>query len=501
MHHKNIKLSVRKQLKNQYPHWNRLNRKTKKEIARKVLAEVTAEYDFSGDITASPAELLAIEKQVPTKGIMKLDEMARFIEMTNKNSIIRFSSYKRSPLYIKDEELRYIDELIDDRIINRLLSYDGYSPAMRDLLLHNLFRAELLKVIKYPEISYRKFCTTEYLGLDRKQNRVFCGLSLCKKKMIHHTELSKFRKSLTFVQQVNLLVYILHHFNQSGLLGDNILHGIDSTELASDCKLPLATLDIKGKKIRIYNDIDCDCGKRRNKRDKSIYVVGYRLHTLTAIDAKTGHSFPIVSLLAPANHHDSHFLPFLVNLAQAMGIDLQLITADEAYHDKDGTLFQETGVRVTTPPSSKVSLPEHIDADSGDAFCHEACSIPMQHLGTWGQHHEYKCNVDSVGCSLVHSCPRFRFIPVDGGFFQRIPHHTKGIQEAHKIRKNCERAFNLLKNQTGLETVRVRSQSATMARCTLGSIAVLLIKMAGIRKKRSAAKPQQVFMFREKQAA
>jgi len=107
MHHKNIKLSIRKQLKNQYPHWNRLNRKTKKEIARKVLAEVTSEYDFSGDITASHEELLAIEQQVPAKGIIKLDEMARFIEMINKNSIIKFSSYKRSPLFIKDEELRY----------------------------------------------------------------------------------------------------------------------------------------------------------------------------------------------------------------------------------------------------------------------------------------------------------------------------------------------------------------------------------------------------------
>ena len=175
--------------------------------------------------------------------------------------------------------------------------------------------------------------------------------------MIDHTQLSKFRNSLSFVQQVNLLVYFLYHFSQSGLLGDQILHGIDSTELASDCKRPLATLTVKGQKIRIYNDINCDCGKRRNKRDKSIYVIGYRLHTLTVIDAKTGHSFPLVSQLAPANHHDSHFLPFLVNLAQAMGIELQLITADEAYHDKDGSLFEETGVIVTTPPSSKVSLP------------------------------------------------------------------------------------------------------------------------------------------------
>ena len=501
MHHKNIKFLVRKQLKKQYPNWNRLSKKTKKEIARKVLEEVTAEYDFNGDITASRSELLGIERQVVASGIITLDEMARFIEINNKNSIIRFNSYNRSPLYIKDEELRYIDELIDDRIINRLLSYNGYSPAMRDLFPANLFRAELLKAIKYPEISYRKFCTDEYLGMDRKQNRVFCGLSLSRKEMIDHTQLSKFRTSLTFVQQVNLLVYILYHFNHSGLLGDNVLHGIDSTELASYCKLPLATLEIKGKKIRIYNDIDCDCGKRRNKRDKSIYVIGYRLHTLTAIDAKTGHSFPIVSLLAPANHHDSHFLPFLVKLAQAMGIDLQLITADEAYHDKDGTLYKDTGVIVSTPPSSKVSLPEHVNSDTGAVFCHEACSIPMQHLGVEKQEHEYKCSAGTDECPLFHSCTQSRFIPIDRGLFQRIPYHADGIREVHDIRKNCERPFNLLKNQTGLETVRVRSQSATMARCTLGSIAVLLIKMAGCRKKQPSDTSQQVPMFEAKKAA
>lgn len=40
----------------------------------------------------------------------------------------------------------------------------------------NLFRAELLKAIKYREISYSKFCKKEYFALDRKQNRVFVGL-------------------------------------------------------------------------------------------------------------------------------------------------------------------------------------------------------------------------------------------------------------------------------------------------------------------------------------
>ncbi len=86
MHHKNIKLLVRKQRKKHYPNWNRLRKKIKKEIARKVLAEVTAEYDFKSDITASPSELLGIEQQVEATGIIPLDEMARFIKMINKNS-------------------------------------------------------------------------------------------------------------------------------------------------------------------------------------------------------------------------------------------------------------------------------------------------------------------------------------------------------------------------------------------------------------------------------
>jgi hypothetical protein len=319
--------------------------------------------------------------------------------------------------------------------------------------------------------------------------------------MIDHTRLSKFRSSISFVQQVNILVYILHHFFQSGLLGDNKLHAIDSTELANDCKLPLATLDIKGKKIRIYNDIDSDCGKRRNKRNKSNYVIGYRLHTLTAIDVKSGQSFPLVSLLAPANHHDSHFLPFLVNLAQAMGIDLQLITADEAYHDKDGSLVADTGVILTTPPSAKVVAPDHTNTETGAVFCHAQCDFHMLHVGVENQMHEYKCNAQAGECMFSGKCPQYRFLPVDGGYFQHIPHHTELIQRAHAIRKNCERPFNLLKNQTGLETVRVRSQHATMARCTLSSIAVLLIKMAGKRKKISIVKPKQLPLFPDKKAA
>lgn len=163
-----------------------------------------------------------------------------------------------------------------------------------------------------------------------------------------------------------------------------------------------------------------------------------------------------------------------------MGIDIKLVTADEAYHDKDGSLFAENGVIVTTPPSGNAS-----------------CSIPMIRVGFENQHHEYKCGAESGECRHSTSCTRSRYIPVDGGLFQQIPHNTEQIKQAHDIRKNCERPFNLLKNQTGLEDIRVRSQQATIARCTLSSIAELLIKMAGTRRKIKYNKPTQLSLFEQ----
>ena len=130
---------------------------------------MVSEYDLKQVVDAPIEELLAIETQSSAKGIINLDEMARLVDIANSNMIKKLSNYDRSSIYIDDEELQFIDKLLDDRLINRLLSYDGYGPTMREIFPSNLFRAELLKAIKYPEISYRKFCTKEYLGLDRKK--------------------------------------------------------------------------------------------------------------------------------------------------------------------------------------------------------------------------------------------------------------------------------------------------------------------------------------------
>jgi hypothetical protein len=374
MHPKNIKAIIRKQLKNYYPNWPRLPKKMKKYIAKKVLHEVVNNYDFKKGIKTSKPELLGIDGQLLTHGIMDLDQMARFID-THENDVLFKLNYKSRHPLLNDEELKFIDNLLDDRIINKLLSYKGYTPSMRELFPSNFLRAELLKVIKYPEISYRKFCGDDktykghkenngYTGMENKQNRAFIGLPLNKKQMISHIQMCQFRSSLSFKQLVNLTVYILHHFKQCGYLDENIVHCVDSTELPIERQELLATLTIDKTKIRIYDDIDCDCGKRRTKRDKSIYVIGYRLHTLIAINAKTGQSFPLISLLAPANHHDSHFLEYLVRFGKAIGLELKLITADEAYHDNDDVIFSENGVHLIKPPSSNVCLPGNVDRET-----------------------------------------------------------------------------------------------------------------------------------------
>ena len=505
MHHKDIKREIKNQLKKQFPNWKRLSKKEKREIAKAVLKEVVDNYDFRQDATAPEHELPGIEEQVFTPRIMDLNRMAKFIKSHYSGQIFKIRDFSDKSRYIKDEELKLIDELLDKGIITKILSYEGYSPSMREFAPGLFLRAELLKALKYPEISYRKFCgddrndekhklNNSYTGADQKQNRAFIGLDLRRTtQMLSHVQLSQFRSNLTFPQMVNLTVYILHQFNQCGFLDEKTIHCIDSTELAVECQTLLATLEIEGKKIRIYDDIDCDCGMRRKKRDKSVYVVGYRLHTLSAINAKTGQSYPLISLSAPANHHDSNFLAPLSRLAQAIGLDVKLITADEAYEDKEGRLREETGINLVRPVNSKVLLPSNVDEKTMNVMLDDLCDISMDYLGTGDNCHEFRCAAEPGECVREGVCSRIRQIEFDNGHFQRILHNNNElVHKALDIRKNGERPFNLLKKREGLEGFRTRSQHGLLARSTFATMATLLLEIAGTRKKRTKVRQEQL---------
>lgn len=79
MYHKTIKLIVRKQLNKQFPNWKRLPQKRKRDLAKKVLAEVVAEYDFKREVGAPIKELLAIETQLSAKGIIPLSKKGHYV--------------------------------------------------------------------------------------------------------------------------------------------------------------------------------------------------------------------------------------------------------------------------------------------------------------------------------------------------------------------------------------------------------------------------------------
>jgi len=40
-------------------------------------------------------------------------------------------------------------------------------------------------------------------------------------------------------------------------------------------------------------------------------------------------------LPAPGNHHDSLFLPYLVQLGRAIGLDIRVVVTDEGYADAE----------------------------------------------------------------------------------------------------------------------------------------------------------------------
>ncbi len=488
---KEIKKQIKSKLNNSLPQWKKLTKKEKKSIVNDAVKEVVAMNKSFEASDYSIAELIGIESQYVNKDIISLNKIGRVIDENISNQMLDLIDFKRKS-YIKNNELEFIDGLLDNKVLDALLAYPGFSRSMREFLPHQLLRVELLKCIKYPEISYRKFCSNEYFGMHQKENKAFVRLPINRKVFIDHTLLSKFRKSLGFHNLVNIMVYIIYHFQKQGFLKDGVIHGIDSTDLATTEQSLLCSITIKGHKVRIYSDLDADCGKRRNKKDKSTYVVGYRMHTLTAINPENGHNFPLISLLAPANHHDSLFAHPLISLAQAIGLDVKMVTADEAYHDSKGDIYKDTGATIIAPPNKKVTIPDFVDVEQKQVFCNKNCEVAMDYMGTTEEnHHEFKCSANRGECLFAGSCPGYRFIPFDSGYFQRVHNFLEQTDQAIDIRKNSERPFNLLKNREGLKETRAKSQHGILARCIFAQMATLLIGMAGTRKKQKPRKKQE----------
>jgi hypothetical protein len=104
-----------------------------------------------------------------------------------------------------------------------------------------------------------------------------------------------------------------------------------------------------------------------------------------------------------------------------MGIEIKLITADEAYNDKDGSLLADTGVHLIIPVSKSTVLPDDVEPETLAVTCDDLCEIPMIRFGLTEDGHKYKCNASPDMCSRSGQYQQFRIIPYDNGHFQRMP--------------------------------------------------------------------------------
>ncbi|MDI6755401.1 MAG: transposase [Thermodesulfobacteriota bacterium] len=493
MQAKDIKRRVIKRLKSNFPHWRRLTKKQKKVLAGQALADVMAQYNKEHAKHITLHELTNMPDAPP--GIIPLHEMEKFID-NHKSNLLLFTKQSHHRCLI-DQDLRLIDSLLDDRALNSLTAPPNYTPAMRQASPAQLFRAELLKALRYAEMSCRKYCRLMINKLENKTVRAFLHLPLHKKIRIHHSQLSQRRTDPTIAQMLNLMVYAAHLALQRIKLPHPFqICGVDSSDLASSCcPVPLATLAVGDKKVRIYSELDADCGKRRKKRNKSEYFVGCRLHTLVVLDPQTGRHYPLLSLAAPANHHDNLFLPQLAAFAKAMGLAIQVITADEAYGDaaQNKKIKQEHGVTVITTASQKVKTPEHVDPKRRQVFCDDYCGSPMRCLGSAESGHEFGCDAAPHECFRAPLCPQGREIPFDSGQFGQMPDIFKEADQIRLLRKHMERSYNLFKHRAGLERLRLKSQRSILAAATCAQPAAVLVEIAAPRRQAGKEKrPKQL---------
>lgn len=94
-------------------------------------------YAYSQTLNIPIEEVTGIEDQMLSEEILSLPEMAHCIKKFHSDNLFDFDKRRKPYNEIVDQKLQFIDQLLDDHIINSFIAPEGYSAHIEKFSLIN----------------------------------------------------------------------------------------------------------------------------------------------------------------------------------------------------------------------------------------------------------------------------------------------------------------------------------------------------------------------------
>ena len=386
-------------------------------------------------------------------------------------SLIRFRKNET------DSDLDIIDLLINDIKIE---------SVFRDLVCHmgrkpyhsfQIIRAHILKAIKKIP-SFNMLCKELR---NHRSYRNFCKLKN-KQRSLSPGTLSNFRKKVTDEHIIKLILVFIRQAVDIGLFDGSQVWIADSTDIESPCSgKPIDFIIENGKKKALFTDSTARKGVHSVKKCGTRYYIGHKKHSLMLVLPDGNKAIPLLSLVSPADCHDSNYLMPLIDLALSLGLKIKYVVCDLAYIDETTKEKAfEKGVLVITDKKSNSLIPSDTDEKTGTPLCF--LGEPMKWLGYNPdfKEHYYGCSLQNPSeCICSGTCLKERIISYEEfpHSFNVIPAHCSLVKKLLKTRKLCESGFWRNKYSEGLNNMTLMGQYNVLFMSCIADICEILSEL------------------------
>ena len=388
-----------------------------------------------------------------------------------------------------DSDLDIIDLLIKDIKIENVFHDTVSCIGRKPYNSFQIIRAHILKAVKKIP-SYNILCKELR---NHKSYRNFCKLKN-KKKSLSPGTLSNFRKKVTDKHIIKLMLVFIHQAVDFGLFDNSQVWIADSTDIESPCSgKAIDTIIEDRKKKELFTDKTARKGRRSVKKCRTRYYIGHKKHSLMLVLPDGNKAISLLSLVSPADCHDSNYLMPLIDLALSLGLKIKYVVCDLAYIDETTKAKAfEKGALVITDKKSNSLMPLDTDEKTGTPLC--LLGEPMKWLGYNPdfKEHYYGCSLQNPSeCICSGTCLKERIINYEEfpHSFNVIPAHCSLAKKFLKTRKLCESGFWRNKYNEGLYNMTLMGQHNVLFMSCIADICGILteLKSSIINKKFIAA--------------